>query len=180
MRHALRQGLDVGTVVVGVLWFSSCASAGHNSRFERNLVSVDVVEDSVRIGRSSESISFNVDAVIRNDLSRRILFGYCRIATQRLIDTVWQTVWTPSCLTSLGYHSIPPGGILPFRVEVYASLKPDNFPLADPRLAQGRYRLLLEFLVPQDSTAQTPRTPHSAADAQTIAHQASSVFTVVD
>jgi hypothetical protein len=136
--------LQASTLIVAT--FSSCVSVSRADRAELNRVSFRVMEDSVSLHRSSESIAFEVNAVVRNDTRRTLLAGVYRISVQRQIDASWQTVWVGNCLDCPDYGAIVAGGSIVIPVGVYASLRPDMFSRADPRLMTGgRYRLLLEL-----------------------------------
>ena len=180
LKHSLRsclRGVGVASLTLSAL--GACVSAGGPDRSEWNRVTIRVVEDSVSLARSSESISFNVDAAIRNDLRRPVLMNLCGISAQREIDDAWYTVWSSNCLTSLGFQLIPAGASITIPVGVYASVKPDRFPQADPRLTQGRYRLLLDLVFAQDSGTTVGPTTIPATDVSG-SRRPSTVFVVVD
>jgi hypothetical protein len=168
-----------GVAALTISAFSACASARRSDQSEWNRVTIRVVEDSVSLARSSESISFNVNAAVRNDLPRPVLLNLCGMSAQRDIDDVWYTVWTSSCFESLGFKLIPAGASITIPVSVYASVKPDRFPQADPRLTGGRYRLLLELVFAQDSGTPVGPTMIPATD-DFGSSRPSTVFVVAD
>lgn len=126
-----------------VATLTSCASVSGTDRAELNQVSFRVVEDSVSFHRSPRFISLDVHAIVQNDTRRTLFVGSYDIAAQRQIDSAWQTVWVSNCPACPAYQSIPAGGSITIPVTFLASLTPDTFPQADPRLTRGRYRLLL-------------------------------------
>jgi hypothetical protein len=160
---------------------SSCASVSRTDRAELNHVSFRVVEDSVRLRRSSKFIAFDVHAIVRNDTRRTLLVGAYNIAAQRQIDSAWQTVWVNNCVGCPGYQSIPAGGSITIPVRVLASLTPDTDPRADPRLTHGRYRLLLEVAFGQDTSSQRIRmVPGPPLKLEFHDFRPSSVFELID
>jgi hypothetical protein len=162
---------------------SSCVSVSRTDRAELNHVSFRVVEDSVRLRRSSKFIAFDVHAIVRNDTRRTLLVGAYNIAAQRQIDSAWQTVWVDNCMSCPGYQSIPAGGSITIPVRVLASLKPDTDPQADPRLTHGRYRLLLEFAFgrsTRDSSVRFVTAPGPPTEVEFRDFRPSSVFELID
>ena len=149
LQVALRRALTASLILATL---SSCVSVSRTERAELNHVSFRVVEDSVALHRSSRFISLDVHAIVRNDTRRTLFVGSYDIAAQRQIDSAWQTVWVNNCLACPDYQSIPAGGSITIPVTVLASLTPDTFPQADPRLTHGRYRLLLRFAFGQDTS----------------------------
>jgi hypothetical protein len=160
---------------------SSCVSASRTYRAELNHVTFRVVEDSVSFHRTSRFISLDVHAIVRNDTRRTLFVGAYNIAAQRQIDSAWQTVWVNNCLGCPDYQSIPAGGSTTIPVTVLASLKPDTFPQADPRLTRGRYRLLLMFAFGQDTSDRRFVTmPGPPLKVEYREDRPSSVFEVID
>jgi hypothetical protein len=176
--------LQASTLIVAT--FSSCVSVSRADRAELNRVSFRVMEDSVSLHRSSESIAFEVRAVVRNDTRRTLLAGVYRISAQRQIDASWQTVWVGNCLSCPGYQAIVAGGSIVIPVAVYASLKANTLPQADPRLTGGRYRLLLELAfekrdsIKQDSSVHFVTIPGVPTELEFRTARPSSVFVVAD
>ena len=158
---------------------SSCASVSRTDRAELNRVTFRVVEDSVRLRSSSKFIAFDVHAIVRNDTRRTLLAGVYNIAAQRQIDSAWQTVWVDNCVSCPGYQSIPARDSITIPVRVLASLTPDTFPQADPRLTVGRYRLLIEVAFPRDSSAQLVMMPTAPREVEFRDVRPSSVFELI-
>jgi hypothetical protein len=176
--------LQASTLIVAT--FSSCVSLTSADRAELSRVSFRVMEDSVSLHRSSESIAFEVHAVVRNDTQRTLLAGIYRISVQRQIDASWQTVWVGNCLSCPDYGAIAAGGSIVIPVGVYASLRPDMLPRADPRLSGGRYRLLLELGFEKrdsrkgDSSVHFVVLPGPPTELEFRTVRPSSVFVVAD
>lgn len=165
---------------------SSCVSVSRTDRAELNHVSFRIVEDSVSLHRSPRFISLDVHAIVRNDTRRTLFVGSYDIAAQRQIDSAWQTVWVNNCLGCPDYQSIPAGGSITIPVTVLASLTPDTFPQADPRLTHGRYRLLLELGFEKrdsrkgDSSVHFVVLPGPPTELEFRTVRPSSVFVVAD
>jgi hypothetical protein len=181
LQMALRR-LQAASLILAT--FGSCVSISRADRAELNRVSFRVMEDSVWMRRSSQSIAFDVDAVVRNDTRRPLLLDLCGIRAQRQIGAAWQTVWVENCLTPLGFfQSIPAGGSRKIPVAVYASLRPNVYPQADPRLNRGRYRLLLDVAFERstrDSSVHAVIIPPPPRDIEFSDVRPSSVFVVAD
>ena len=185
--YSLQVGLRrVLTASLILATLSSCVSVSRADRAELNRVSFRVVEDSVSLHRSSRFISLDVHAIVRNDTRRTLFVGSYDIAAQRQIDSAWQTVWVGNCLDCPDYQSIPAGGSITIPVTVLASLKPDTFPQADPRLTHGRYRLLLELGFEKrdsrkgDSSVHFVVLPGPPTELEFRTVRPSSVFVVAD
>jgi hypothetical protein len=165
---------------------SSCVSVSRSDRAELNHVSFRVVEDSVQLRRSSKFIAFDVHAIVRNDTRRTLLVGAYNIAAQRQIDSAWQTVWVDNnCMNCPEFQSILAGGSITIPVRVLASLTPETFPRAGPRLTRGRYRLLLELAFERvssvkDSSVKYVVMPGPPLDIEFRDSRASSVFELID
>jgi hypothetical protein len=168
-----------GSLILAAL--NSCVSVSRTDRAELNHVSFRVVEDSVSFHRSSEFISLDVHAIVRNDTRRTLFVGAYDLAAQRQIDSVWQTVWVANCMGCPNYQSIPAGGSITIPVTVLASLKPYILPQADPRLTNGRYRLLMRFAFGQDTSDRRFVTmPGPPLKVEYREDRPSSVFEVMD
>lgn len=178
LQAAPRRVLAVSLILATL---SSCATISRTDRAELNHVSFRVVEDSVPLHRSSKFISLDIHAIVRNDTRRTLFVGSYDIAAQRQIDSAWQTVWVNNCLNCPGYQSIPAGGSITIPVTVLASLTPDTFPQADPRLTHGRYRLLASFAFGQDTSNRHMVTmPGPPLKVEFREARPSSVFEVID
>jgi len=178
LQVALRRVLTASLILATL---SSCVSVSRTDRAELNHASFRVVEDSVSFHRSSEFISLDVHAIVRNDTRRTLFVGAYDIAAQRQIDSAWQTVWVDNCMSCPDYQSIPAGGSITIPVTVLASLKPHIFPQADPRLTTGRYRLLMRFAFGQDTSDRRIVTmPGPPLKVEYREARPSSVFEVID
>jgi hypothetical protein len=125
----------------GLLAAFFVSGCGPNSDSLPLHLAVRTVEDTVMLQRVSDATFFNVTAIARNDDSRPLRVELCTVEAQRDIDGTWTTVFTPACLSS-GGAPLASGDSVVVPVNVFGSTVPNIYPLLDPRMVPGRYRLL--------------------------------------
>ena len=104
-------------------------------------VAVGTLEDTVAIQRTPDSTYFNVTAVALNFDQQPVEVHACYASLQVEIDYSWRTVFVRNCRAS-DRTRIAAGDSLVVPVEVVGYANPNAFPLWDPKMAPGSYRLL--------------------------------------
>jgi len=119
-------------------------------------LTVRTLEDTVMLQRNSMGASFTVTAIARNDDSRPLVVARCRMEAQREIAGTWTTLFTTIC-ASAGLTQLAPGDsiVVPVPVTGYSPAL-NTYPVLDPRMGPGRYRVLFSVFLgdPRD-----PRGP---------------------
>ena len=131
--------LAAGIITLAVL-VCSCATNRVDNDLRGAVVRLE--PDSVPLEHTADVRRFTVNVIIRNDRATPLYFGGCGPEAQQEINGLWQTVWSPVCI-SPGNGLIAPGDSLtfPFTVARFANIAVE--PQLDPRATAGRYRLQL-------------------------------------
>lgn len=116
---------------------------GCSTNQELPLLAISTKEESVALQRTPDVTSLNVTAVLRNDDARTLYVAGCFGETQKDISGVWTTVYAPICFGRRPHLTIVPGDsvVVPVSIQAFTTTPP-TYPVLDPRMGPGRYRLL--------------------------------------
>ncbi len=112
---------------------------GVDIRPSANVFPIEIVDGDRRV---------TVSAVIRNQSTRIIYYGYCREGISQQVAGRWKSVWRPICTAQLVPPTpIPPGTEFNLSLQVYDQPgQPDFFPFDD---IDAFYRIDVGLLVRQ-------------------------------
>ncbi len=121
--------LAAGIITLALL-VCSCATNRVDNDLRGAVVRLE--PDSVPLEHTADVTRFTVNVIIRNDRATPLYFGGCGPEAQQEINGLWQTVWSPVCI-SPGNGLIAPGDSLtfPFTVARFANIAVE--PQLDPR-----------------------------------------------
>lgn len=158
--------LSLALVCLTVAPFLSCARSA-------DIVSLTIkaVPDTVTLNRTSGEVFFRVSAIMRNADSRALVVSDCGPLAQREIKGGWVTVFMPICMGAPPWMLMP-GDSAVIPAWVYGFTTPNTGPRLDPRMVEGRYRLLFGVSLADKSRGSGESLP--------IDQTTSSVFVVKD